>query len=354
MAATEALRPSVVRIQTPDWGGTGFVYKTSGTTAYIVTASHLLGSHHLVEVTTHDRIMVEGQILGADDHSDIAVVKACCARFEAGVFGSSRTLRVGQEIMSLGYALNLQGAATLNTGIVSWMGPENGVDWIQTDAPINPGNSGGPLFYRDGKVMGIVTSRFEDAVGIGLAVSETTIRELLPHLEAAPPRPKATPTPTPKPNLYGEWLTWPVLQERYGYTSDPYIHLYGSGPYPTIIDYDIQVVCREGDNFVDVVVRELALVDDLVEEDTSYDLPVAVTLDGRNWGSEMWEAYHDVEEQKVVYYAPERLGWRIAQALSEGASNLIVIVAPGADYESTIQFRVAGGAEAIKPVLRAC
>ena len=210
-AATEKVRPSVVRIETGGWTGTGFVYKTAknGSEAYIVTAAHVVEGQYQAKVTTHDRFTVDAVILGADEASDLAVIRACCASFKAGSFGNVGQLRVGEEVMGLGYALGYEGAATLTTGIASWIGSESGVHMVQTDAPLNPGNSGGPLFSQRGVVVGIVSSSATDAEGIAFAVSEKTIRETLPHLENVPPRqkPRLTPTPTRAPvsGNYGEW-----------------------------------------------------------------------------------------------------------------------------------------------------
>jgi S1-C subfamily serine protease len=53
---------------------------------------------------------------------------------------------------------------------------------IQFSAPINPGNSGGPLLDEDGKVVGVVSSKYlmRDGVpleGLGFALPSNTILE---------------------------------------------------------------------------------------------------------------------------------------------------------------------------------
>ena len=168
------VRPSVVRIETSGGGGTGFVYKTArgGSEAYIVTAAHVVEGQHHARVTTHDKFTVDAVILGADATRDIAVLKACCASFEAGSFGDVDRLSVGEELLGLGYALRLEGAATLTIGIASWIGNTSEGHLVQTDTALNPGNSGGPLFATRGGVIGIVVSGYEDAEGITFAVSE--------------------------------------------------------------------------------------------------------------------------------------------------------------------------------------
>lgn len=75
-------------------------------------------------------------------------------------------------------------------GIVSAMGRSKlGINafenFIQTDAPINPGNSGGALIDTQGKLIGINTAIFSSSggsLGIGFAIPENTVREVLKQL----------------------------------------------------------------------------------------------------------------------------------------------------------------------------
>ena len=59
---------------------------------------------------------------------------------------------------------------------------------IQTDASINPGNSGGPLLLPTGEVVGVTTflqnqdNRGNRTAGLGFAIAERSIRELLPDM----------------------------------------------------------------------------------------------------------------------------------------------------------------------------
>jgi hypothetical protein len=52
-----------------------------------------------------------------------------------------------------------------------------GRNYIQTDAAVNPGNSGGPMLNAQGEVIGITTSKFNDADNMGFAVPITTLAE---------------------------------------------------------------------------------------------------------------------------------------------------------------------------------
>ena len=104
--------------------------------------------------------------------------------------GDSSQLKVGEDVIAMGNALDLPGGPTVTKGVVSALGrliQEQDVsipDAIQTDAAINPGNSGGPLVNMNGDVVGITTAVIRgNAEGIGLAISideaEPIIEELI-------------------------------------------------------------------------------------------------------------------------------------------------------------------------------
>lgn len=224
------MRPSVVRLTSASGTGTGFIYRTAknGTEAYIVTAAHVVQGQSTVRVTNRDSTVVDGVVLGSDEDADIAVIRACCDRFKAGLFGEAGRLDVGESLMGLGYALNLEGAATLTEGVLSWTGETGGVHQLQTDVPLNPGNSGGPLFTDRGRVVAIVTWQYTDASGISFATSQVTLARLLPRLEKERPRPTPTPAPTIAPT--GNWSEVEKLKIT-GTSRNTWVTtLYGWGP----------------------------------------------------------------------------------------------------------------------------
>ena len=96
-------------------------------------------------------------------------------------------------MLAIGNPFGLQ--QTLTTGVVSALGrviesPEDDRfigEAIQTDAAINPGNSGGPLLDLDGRVIGVnsqIISPSGASSGIGFAVSDETVRRVVPQLIA--------------------------------------------------------------------------------------------------------------------------------------------------------------------------
>ena len=188
--------PAVVSIRTPSGSGTGFLVNSDGT---LVTNAHVVGgsSRVVVKFGPNGRSL-DGEVVGSDPSSDLAVVHIEPASTPRNAkplqFADSRQVRVGDTAIAIGNPFGLDRTAT--EGIVSGLGREikapNGFSIdsvIQTDAPINPGNSGGPLLDETGRVMG-VNSQIATAggsqgnVGIGFAVPSNTVREVIPRLKS--------------------------------------------------------------------------------------------------------------------------------------------------------------------------
>lgn len=161
-----------------DGQGSGVIISKDG---YILTSNHVVDKAQQVEVILADGTALPARLIGADPHTDLAVLKIeadPAHAFTAIEFGDSDEVRVGEVVIAIGSPFNLNGTVTM--GIVSQKGRVIGMlpyeDFIQTQAPINPGNSGGPLVDADGRMVGINAaiqrgSPMSDGnVGIGFAV----------------------------------------------------------------------------------------------------------------------------------------------------------------------------------------
>ena len=116
-------------------------------------------------VTFSDGTSAPFSVVGADPADDIAVVRAQgVSGLTPIAIGSSKDLKVGQDVVAIGSPLGLQG--TVTTGIISALnrpvatgdestGQHSVMDAIQTDAAINPGNSGGALVNMNGELVGV-------------------------------------------------------------------------------------------------------------------------------------------------------------------------------------------------------
>ena len=142
--------------------GSGVIYREDG---YIITNSHVVEGASAVEVAFSDGTTEEGEVVGTDPTTDLAVIRVRRNGMPAATFDDGRDLAVGQLAVAIGSPSGFQ--STVTSGVISGLGREvpaeltGGrqesalVDLIQTDAPISPGNSGGALANRDGEVVGI-------------------------------------------------------------------------------------------------------------------------------------------------------------------------------------------------------
>ncbi len=125
----------------------------------------LSGQDPEATVSFSDGRSVPFTVVGTDPADDIAVVKAQgVSGLTPITIGSSKDLKVGQNVVAIGSPLGLEG--TVTTGIISALdrpvatgdestGQHSVMNAIQTDAAINPGNSGGALVNMNGELVGV-------------------------------------------------------------------------------------------------------------------------------------------------------------------------------------------------------
>ena len=167
--------------------GSGFIIDKSG---LILTNAHVVDKADKVTVRLKDGRSFEGKVQGADEVTDLAVVKINAGGdLPVAPLGSSNNVQVGDWAIAVGNPLGLDNTVTL--GIVSTLRrssaevriPDKRLEFIQTDAAINPGNSGGPLLNGQGEVIGINTAIRGDAMGIGFAIPIDKAKTVAAKLE---------------------------------------------------------------------------------------------------------------------------------------------------------------------------
>lgn len=167
------VKDELLRVFPVEGVGSGVIIDKKG---YILTNNHVIEKANKLKVTTTDGNMYEGNVVGADKQTDLAIIKIDSKdALSSAVLGNSDMLKIGQIVIAIGNPFGLDGGPSVTAGIISSLTRrlrfENGVmELIQTDASINPGNSGGPLVNTNGEVIGINTAKIPYAQGIGFAV----------------------------------------------------------------------------------------------------------------------------------------------------------------------------------------
>lgn len=170
--------------------GSGVILTADG---IIVTNNHVIRNATRINVTLQNGKSLEGQVLGADPQSDLAVVKVNAQDLPAATLADSDHLRVGEWVVAVGDPLRV--GTTVTAGIISAIhrgdpsaSSETSLSsYVQTDAAINPGNSGGALADIKGRLIGIntaIASPNGSNIGIGFAIPVNRVRDLVPLIIA--------------------------------------------------------------------------------------------------------------------------------------------------------------------------
>jgi len=160
--------------------GSGVIYTEDG---YIITNNHVAGQAEELLVKLSDGSEYPAELVGADQNTDVAVIKIDAQGLPAADFTSIENVEVGEIAIAIGSPFGLEQTVTM--GVVSAKGRDIAistdtlpmVDLIQTDAAINQGNSGGPLVNSAGQVIGINTlilSPSGTSAGVGFAIPSDT------------------------------------------------------------------------------------------------------------------------------------------------------------------------------------
>lgn len=191
--AAAVISPSVVTVDS--LGNDG---ESIGTGIIISSDGDVVTNAHVVEDSTEVRVVLNGEteprkarVLAADAGNDLALVRIeNVTGLTAATFADPASLAVGDQVVAVGYALDLDGGASVTSGIISalnrTMQNEDGAlnALIQTDAAISSGNSGGPLINMEGHVVGINTAVYRStdtsaANNIGFAISVGEVKRVI-------------------------------------------------------------------------------------------------------------------------------------------------------------------------------
>ena len=191
------IEPSVVTIIAITEGGTN-PGRATGTGVVITSDGDILTNDHVVDGANKVSVLFVGDteptlatVLAVDVGNDLALLHVDKTGLTPAVFADPDSIDIGDEVVAVGFALDLDGGPTVTSGIVSALnrtivsgdGALDGL--IQTDTAISSGNSGGPLVNTRGQVIGINTAVFQSssevaANNVGFSIS---VAEALPVIE---------------------------------------------------------------------------------------------------------------------------------------------------------------------------
>lgn len=188
-ALAENLSPAIVRLVVTTEAGTapasGIVVSDDG---IVYTSAHEVAGATALTVELADGRRVDGEVIGADLPTDVAVVAIDADRLAVAVLGSSADLAVGSPAIALGWTTEGGEQPSVTTGVVSGVDHRLDADGmslhglIQTDAPIEAAWSGGPLVDANGAVIGITTDLAGDEAGFGFATPIDLVRRIAAEL----------------------------------------------------------------------------------------------------------------------------------------------------------------------------
>jgi S1-C subfamily serine protease len=155
--------------------GSGVIYKIDEKKheAYFITCQHVIDGHDKFFILLPSQLKpVKAELVGQSAHYDIAVLKITditgmdsCTEIQ---IYDSTYLATGEGVFAVGNPLS--GGPSVTRGVISRINTMIKVEGntflsreIQTDAAINPGNSGGGLFNNEGKFIGLVNAKLNNA-----------------------------------------------------------------------------------------------------------------------------------------------------------------------------------------------
>ena len=160
----ERIKPSVVRVDSPSWEGSGFFVAPS---CSVVTARHIMEVEQSSEL--HDRASVElqsGQVVPYELQDDIASKDLVVLRATRAVNCQELTLsdvsvRMGEAVLIMGYPglHDNSGLAAAPAHVINADATDFSADFL-LHGYSHYGTSGGPIVNADGQLVGMLGGSF--------------------------------------------------------------------------------------------------------------------------------------------------------------------------------------------------
>ena len=160
--------------------------RATGTGVFITDDGYLLTAAHVIQDASHIEIRgrygaLAARVVACDRRLDVALLKADRigpagagveadhVRFAFVDLAGSGAVNLGDEVYTVGYPnIGMQGLSPKLTkgSISSLAGARDDATRFQISVPVQPGNSGGGLIDGNGRIIGILIERLDDAVTV--------------------------------------------------------------------------------------------------------------------------------------------------------------------------------------------
>ena len=161
---------------------------------YLITNQHVVINEQTgeqfsrIEVQLYNGASYDAKVIGADEDTDLAVIKINANGLKPATFGSSESVELGDRIITIGNSGGLEWS--VSEGILSGkkrdVYDKTGYDiqCLQIDAAINPGNSGGPLINNKGEVIGINSAKivYDGIENLGFSIPIDEAKKIIDDL----------------------------------------------------------------------------------------------------------------------------------------------------------------------------
>jgi S1-C subfamily serine protease len=182
-ATVERTGSSVVRVEGRQrLPASGIVWSSDG---IIVTAHHILEQDDNIKVGLPDGRTVPATLVGRDQTTDLAVLRAQATGLAAPAWIDTEGLKVGNLVLALGRpGQNVRATMGIVSALgQSWRTPTGGTldRYVQSDVTMYPGFSGGPMVDAPGRFLGVNSSALLRG-GTTITIPTSTVRHAVETL----------------------------------------------------------------------------------------------------------------------------------------------------------------------------